>query len=202
MEKNSTNEVLIMETVREMIKKLHLDNHIRSDDIPNIDLYMDQVIQLFETHLESSKRKEDEKVLTKTMVNNYAKGKLFFPIKNKKYSKEHILLISLIYQLKGALSIHDIKITLEQMNHKIVQENLDLVQVYNSYLFLTQQNMERFESSIEESFKEVRKQAENLDDPDKDYLQQFLLIASFVNMSNFYRRAAERLVDQIANSKA
>ena len=52
----------------------------------------------------------DEKVLTKTMINNYAKGKLFIPIKNKKYSKQHIMLINLIYQLKGALSINDIKI--------------------------------------------------------------------------------------------
>ncbi|HWO77114.1 MAG TPA: DUF1836 domain-containing protein [Bacillus sp. (in: firmicutes)] len=190
-----------MENMKKIIKDLHLDNHIAADDIPTIDLYMDQVIQLFETHFESSKRNEDEKVLTKTMINNYAKGKLFFPIKNKKYSREHILLISLIYQLKGALSINDIKTTLELMNHKIVHENFDLAKVYNSYLYLTKQNSKRFESSVEDSLHEVVKEVESLGDSDSDYLKQFLLIASFVNLSNFYRRAAEKLVDQIKISK-
>ncbi|MET3697475.1 uncharacterized protein DUF1836 [Bacillus oleivorans] len=190
-----------MENVKKIIKDLHLDNYIAANDIPNIDLYMDQVIQLFETHYETAKRNEDEKVLTKTMINNYAKGKLFFPIKNKKYSKEHILLISLIYQLKGALSISDIKTTLELMNQKIVQEDFDLAKVYNSYLFLTQQNLNRFESSLEESLCEVIKEVESFNDSDSDYLNQFLLIASFATMSNFYRRAAEKLVDEIAKSK-
>lgn len=63
------------------------------DEIPNIDLYMDQVIQLFENKFADSKRNEAEKVFTKTMINNYAKGKLIFPIKNKKYLREHLILI-------------------------------------------------------------------------------------------------------------
>ena len=63
------------------------DAQITLDDLPDIDLYMDQVIQIFENKLEKTKRNQDEKILTKTMINNYAKGKLFFPIKNKKYTK-------------------------------------------------------------------------------------------------------------------
>ena len=92
----------------EILNSLHLESNIKLDEIPEIDLYMDQVIQLFESKLSEQKRKEDEKILTKTMINNYAKGKLLLPIKNKKYSKEHIILMSLIYNLKGALSINEI----------------------------------------------------------------------------------------------
>ena len=43
---------------------------------------MDQVIQLFESKLSEQKRNDDEKILTKTMINNYAKGKVI--IANKK----------------------------------------------------------------------------------------------------------------------
>lgn len=71
--------------ILETLNSLQLESNIRLDEIPEIDLYMDQVIQLFESKLSNQKRNEDEKILTKTMINNYAKGKLLLPIKNKKY---------------------------------------------------------------------------------------------------------------------
>ena len=62
--------------INEILNGLILENNIKLDEIPEIDLYMDQVIQLFESKLSAQKRNEDEKILTKTMINNYAKGKL------------------------------------------------------------------------------------------------------------------------------
>lgn len=78
-------------SIDEIIKKLALTERVEEKDIPEIDLYMDQVIQIFEQKLSNSKRKDSDKVLTKTMINNYAKAKLLMSIKNKKYSKEHLL---------------------------------------------------------------------------------------------------------------
>ena len=83
-------------SIDEIIKKLALTERVEEKDIPEIDLYMDQVIQIFEQKLSNSKRKDSDKVLTKTMINNYAKAKLLMSIKNKKYSKEHLLLMSMI----------------------------------------------------------------------------------------------------------
>ena len=68
--------------ILEILNSLHLESNIKLDEIPEIDLYMDQVIQLFESKLSEQKRNEDEKILTKTMINNYAKGKVV--ITNKK----------------------------------------------------------------------------------------------------------------------
>lgn len=99
----------------EKLKELNLQNQLVLDEIPELDLYMDQVIQLFDSKFNDSKRTEDDKALTKTMVNNYAKGKLLMSIKNKKYSKEHLILMSLIYNLKGGLSISDIKSSLNKI---------------------------------------------------------------------------------------
>lgn len=182
----------------EFIEDLDQHNQISLMDIPEIDLYMDQVIQLFENKFKNSKRNDDDKILTKTMINNYAKSKLFFPIKNKKYSKEHLLLISLIYQLKGALSISDIQETFQGINKLITGEsNFRLEDFYNSYLHLSSNNMENFKKDIEIRVQEVNQEIEGIEIHESEYLQKVLMITSLVNISNFYRRAAEKLVDDI-----
>ncbi|WP_442598884.1 DUF1836 domain-containing protein [Neobacillus sp. D3-1R] len=186
-----------MKNLQEWMEELGLNHNLHLDDIPEIDLYMDQVIQLFENKFSRSKRNEDEKVLTKTMINNYAKGKLFFPIKNKKYSKEHLILISLIYQLKGALSIGDIKSTLDGINVKIEKEEIDLEAFYNSYLTIHTKNAESFYEELKLHAEEVNEGIGNMDDP---LLEQILMIASLANISNMYRRAAEKLIDELPAS--
>jgi Domain of unknown function (DUF1836) len=190
-----------MDQIQEMLENLGLDNQITLEEIPKIDLYMDQVIQLFENKFSSSKRNEEDKVLTKTMINNYAKGKLFFPIKNKKYSKEHLILISLIYQLKGALSINDIKETLFKVNDKTSMNQFNLDGFYESYLHIANKNIENFNKDVVGKSVEVKNEIDLIEDHEKTDLQKVLMIASLANMSNLYRRAAEKLVDELASDK-
>ncbi|OIK16240.1 hypothetical protein BIV60_05550 [Bacillus sp. MUM 116] len=190
-----------MEKIKQIMEQLGLEANLTLDEIPKIDLYMDQVIQIFEKKFGQSKRNEDDKVLTKTMINNYAKGKLIFPIQNKKYSKEHLILISLIYQLKGGLSINDIKATLDEMNKKIIMGDIDLESFYSSYLNLTQQNVEDFEQDIEERVKAVKDEVKGFKEDDSQYPEEVLMISSLVHMSNLYRRMAEKMVDGIMVEK-
>lgn len=190
-----------MENIERIIETLGLENMLSLEEIPNIDLYMDQVIQLFENKFTNLKRNEDEKVLTKTMINNYAKGKLFFPIKNKKYSKDHLILMSLIYQLKGSLSINDIKATLRGVNEKVVKGNFQLADFYQSYLSLSTKNVEKFKVDIQEKAMEVDKEIEMSEDLLSDHLKKVLMIASLSQISNLYRRAAEKLVDELIEEK-
>jgi hypothetical protein len=180
-----------------ILDELQLDTRLDIKDIPDIDLYMDQVIQLFEKKFSPTKRNEEEKVLTKTMINNYAKGKLFFPIKNKKYSRDHIMLISMIYQMKGALSIHDVKQTLETLNNKIIDEDFDLLTLYMSYLTLFDQNLDIFNSGVKNHMNDIHVEIEKLGRKDETYLEKLLLITTFTEMSNFYRKAAEKMVDNM-----
>jgi DNA-binding transcriptional MerR regulator len=193
--------VLIMEKIKEILESLGLESNLKLDDIPNIDLYMDQVIQLFENKFVDSKRNEEEKILTKTMINNYAKGKLIFPIKNKKYSKEHLILMSLIYQLKGALSINDIQRTLDGLNKRIIKEDIEIDSFYDSYLNLSQKNVADFNEDINERVKDVNEEVSKMEDRNAPYLEQVLMISSLVHMSNLYRKVAEKLVDEIVVEK-
>jgi hypothetical protein len=190
-----------MEKINEIIEQLGLKSNLMVDEIPNIDLYMDQVIQLFENKFADSKRNDEEKILTKTMINNYAKGKLIFPIKNKKYSKEHLILMSLIYQLKGALSINDIQTTLDGINKRIIKEDIEIDSFYNSYLNLSQKNVADFNEDINERVKDVNEEVSKMEDRNAPYLEQVLMISSLVHMSNLYRKVAEKLVDEIVVEK-
>jgi Domain of unknown function (DUF1836) len=191
----------MMEKITEILEQLGLETNLSLDEIPNIDLYMDQVIQLFENKFVDSKRNDEEKILTKTMINNYAKGKLIFPIKNKKYSKEHLILMSLIYQLKGALSINDIQVTLDGLNKRIIKEDIEIDSLYNSYLALSQKNVADFNIDINERVKDVNEEVAKMEDRNSAYLEQVLMISSLVHMSNLYRKVAEKLVDEIVVDK-
>lgn len=71
---------------------------LESSKIPEIDLYMDQLLSLTE-----------EKGITKTMINNYSKEHLIKPLKGKKYSKEQIIQILFIMNLKQNISLGEIK---------------------------------------------------------------------------------------------
>ena len=84
--------------------------NIRAVDIPGIDLYMDQVTTFLQDNLRPiSRDPEGDKFLTKTMINNYVKNKVLHPPVKKKYSRDHMMLLIMIYYMKSFLSISDIK---------------------------------------------------------------------------------------------
>lgn len=160
---------------------------ITLDDMPELELYMDQVIQLFEGKLGNTKRTEEDKVLTKTMINNYAKAKLLMSVKNKRYSKEHLILMSMIYELKGSLSINDIKYVLGDIVEKYESdEEYDLRGLYNKFLDNNKQDTEVVIKDIEEKISSVQ---------DDSFEEISLLVYSFISISNMYRKAGEMLID-------
>lgn len=182
--------------IDEIIKKLSLTERVEEKDIPEIDLYMDQVIQIFEQKLSNSKRKDSDKVLTKTMINNYAKAKLLMSIKNKKYSKEHLLLMSMIYDLKGSLSISDIKDLFDNIVKKYDEDKeYDLRSLYKLYLDINNSNYEEF---LENIYKQIDCVKGIIADSEEfnEYEEKFLFICSMVSMSNMYRRVAEAMIDE------
>ena len=183
--------------IKEVVNNMEFVNGIQMEDIPELDLYMDQVIQLFEAKLSSVKRNENEKILPKTMINNYAKGKLLLPIKNKKYSKEHLILMVLIYNLKGALSISDIKLSLNNIIDNCTEDDsYPLRELYDCYLENSEKDVLEFKSNIEDKAKNIEEKLKGNDVLQGEFEKNFLLLCSLVNMSNMYRRASEKLIDE------
>ncbi len=172
-------------------------NNINLDAFPEIDLYMDQVMQLFESKLSYTKRNDDDKVLTKTMINNYVKGNLLMKIKNKKYTKNHLILMGLIYNLKGGLSLTDIKTILTPIVDSFEKEQeYPLNDVYQSFLDIYDLNLEDIENSSNKIYDNIKQLVNTKHDTLGEYEEKFLLICAYVSMSNLYRRMSERLIDE------
>lgn len=132
-EKNNqaVSEILaLINQIRE--QKLSAD-YVHPSIIPDIDLYMDQVTTFMDEHLSFSKRYDEDKILTKTMINNYAKNQLLPPPEKKKYSKDHILLLTFIYYYKNILSINDIQTLLEPIKSTYfkTKNSPDMTAVYD-----------------------------------------------------------------------
>lgn len=116
-----------MYDIKEIIEKLMDRKDMAADEIPGIYLYMDQVLSLFE---ENFPYNFGEQKLTKTMINNYAKGGIIQPAYKKKYSKEHILMILVTCMLKRELSLSEIKELVDESVEKV--EKFDLKDIKSS----------------------------------------------------------------------
>ena len=82
----------------------------RWNELPNIDLYMDQVLNYIESCLKDYiKLESNEKIITKTMINNYVKQEIIEPPVNKKYNRLHIAELFVICILKQVYSIPEVK---------------------------------------------------------------------------------------------
>ncbi|MCI5647940.1 MAG: DUF1836 domain-containing protein [Fusicatenibacter sp.] len=174
---------------------------IRPDEIPNIDLYMDQVTTFMDAELSSSKRYESDKILTKTMINNYAKNRLLPPPIKKKYSPEHMLLLIFIYYFKNILSITDIQTLLSPITERYFNKDSGYSM---EDLYAEVYSMEKTE--IEQIKKELMTKYEKSgqifgDAPTED--QSFLRLFSFVCILSFdiyvKKQMLEQIVDELAS---
>ncbi len=91
------------------IERFEAYDSIPRQDIPKIPLYMDQVISWFSEVLATWAEHENDKPLTKTMINNYVKSRLVAAPEKKKYNAEQLMQLLMIYHLKNVLSLEDIK---------------------------------------------------------------------------------------------
>lgn len=165
----------------ELIRQMQGIDYINPEDIPNIDLYMDQVTTFMDEHLSSSKRFENDKILTKTMINNYSKNNLLPPSQKKKYSKEHMILLIFIYYFKNFLSINDIQGILEPITKKFFQgkESRDLTDVYRE---IFQIQLESIDEEARDTIRKLRKANKafaDIEDPEeRKLLSHFAFICS------------------------
>jgi hypothetical protein len=134
------------------------------------------------------------------MINNYAKGSLLMKIKNKKYTRNHLILMGLIYNLKGTLSLADIKTMLTPIiNSFDSEQDYPLNDIYQSFLDIYDSNLEDFKLSSNVIYKNIQQLVADKSNALGDFEEKFLLICAYVSMSNMYRRMSERIIDEYFN---
>ncbi len=165
----------------ELIRSMQGIDYINPEDIPGIDLYMDQVTTFMDEHLSSSKRFENDKILTKTMINNYSKNNLLPPSNKKKYSKEHMILLIFIYYFKNFLSINDIQGILEPMTEKFFQskEGRNLTDVYQEIFQIQLENIDEEARDMIRKLRKANKAFADMEDSEeRKLLSHFAFICS------------------------
>lgn len=183
------------EWLKEQVEGLGLGRSIEIKDIPDLDLYMDQLITLFESKLSHTKRYEEDKLLTKTMINNYTKDKVLTPAYKKKYTKDHILLMILLYQLKNILSISDIKDVFDVLKISDEIDTTKLMAIYQSYLQCKETEIECFKVDVERRVEEINDtlSKEGIND---EAMNTVLLVIELIEQAVYHKKLAEKIIDE------
>ncbi|MCI9584897.1 DUF1836 domain-containing protein [Clostridiaceae bacterium] len=190
-----TNE----ERLQELMDFLDSLTRIHASDIPGIDLYMDQVTTFMDAHLSVSGRPDGETVLTKTMINNYAKNRLFPPPVKKKYSENHIIMLILIYYFKNVISFHDI----EQLLYPISERHFDrgsvpeLSELYEKIFSLEEEQRRRLKEDVQAKFHAASETFADTGYEDQEYLQLFAFICELAFDVYLKKQMIELLAAQL-----
>lgn len=178
--------------------------YISPDDIPNIDLYMDQVTTFMDDRLRSSGRHPGEdKILTKTMINNYTKNDLLPPPLKKKYSKEHVLLLIFIYYWKGILSINDIHALLGPVTDHFFQngKEFNLESVYREAFSMEEKQIRAMKADVEEKFRDAQEAFKDAPQEDMDFLRKFAFICTLGFDVYLKKLMIEKMIDELPSEK-
>jgi len=189
-----TNDLL-----NSILHSLDRIDYVKPEDLPNIDLYMDQVTTYMDSQLAASKRYEDDKILTKTMINNYAKNNLLPPPVKKKYSKEHILTLIFIYYFKNILTINDIQEILNPITEQYFGSELDfsLEDIYSEVFRLEKAEVSHLQKDIIHKYKTSRTTFETCSEQEQKDLQDF----AFICMLSFDVYVKKQLIEKMIDLK-
>ena len=172
--------------------------YIKPEDIPNIDLYMDQVTTFMEEQLAHSKRYQEDKILTKTMINNYAKNNLLPSPVKKRYSREHLLVLIFIYYFKNILSINDIQTLLNPITDKYFnsQEKLDLTSIYEEVFSMEKEQIEVLKKELLKDYQTAQNTFTDAPEDEQDFLKLF----SFICLLSFDVYMKKTIIEQMIDS--
>lgn len=175
------------------IERVANQSVITPDDLPKLALYMDQIISLMDEKLQDNKKNESDKIMTKTMINNYSKGKIIKPIKGKTYSREQVLQILMIYTMKNTLSLQQMKQVMQTMWKQESFGEAGFERVYNRYLEVRTKQKTRLNEELQEWLDCVGTDSDDLEDA----MVEVLCLAS---LSDCLRRIAEQMIETYFSS--
>lgn len=184
----------------ELIRNIQNIDYVSPENIPEIELYMDQITTFMDEHLKSSKRFEEDKILTKTMINNYTKNDLLPPSNKKKYSKEHMILLIFIYYFKNFLSISDIKNILDPISENFFQQHdsLNLDDIYQEIFNI---QLDNIDSQVRDIIRKLNKSNETFPDIKDEEQRKILTRFSFICMLSFDIWVKKNIIENMIDNK-
>lgn len=179
-------------------------DYIKPEDIPNIDLYMDQVTTFMEKNLSATKRYDEDKILTKTMINNYAKNNLLPPPVKKKYSKEHVLVMIFIYYFKNILSIKDIETLLTPLTDSYfdAEGDLSFTDIYKDICDLEKSRITDLMKDVTKSYNGALEAFDKMPQEERKQLQTFAFLCNLSFDVYVKKQIIEKLIDGLPKTES
>lgn len=179
--------------LQKQLEEIKSADLVHANDIPNIDLYMDQVTTFMDNHLGLISRNPEGKTLTKTMINNYSKAGILPPSVKKKYNKDHMLMLIMIYNMKHVMTIPDI--------HQVIKPLQGMKEQHfeNFYETLThafEDNFHRFIGTVDETVNISESLFTN--DDDLSMLSTIYLLSM---QAAVQKHLANKLIDEYLQTK-
>lgn len=183
--------------LNEILKTFSQLDYVKPDDIPDIDLYVDQVTTFIDSHLESVKRNPEDKSLTKTMINNYTKNHVLPSPDKKKYSKDHILTLIFIYYFKSFLSIKDIQSLLNPITEKYFGTDSDIsfFDIYRKLVTMENTDSKKFMKDIISKYNISQTTFSDAPPQDREFLRNFAFICMLSFDVYVKKLLIERMID-------
>ncbi|MBR3810952.1 MAG: DUF1836 domain-containing protein [Agathobacter sp.] len=195
----NTSNSDMKKAILDLLDKLNGIDYINPESIPNIDLYMDQITSFMDDQLEMSKRREDDKLLTKTMINNYTKNDLLPPPIKKRYSKEHLLCLIFIYYLKNILSISDIHTIINPITDKYFgnKDDFNMEDIYKEIFDMEKEESTKILKEFTKKYQIAKNTFTEYPEEDQELLQTFSFICLLSFDIYMKKQMIEKMIDDV-----
>jgi len=187
------------EYIKKMIRDLNDAEGEKQGEYPDIDLYIDQAAMLLNQQSQIYKKDEKEQIFTKSMISNYAKHNIIPRPVNKKYTKDHLILLHIVRYLKGMFQMNEIEMLMKPLidnYNSVFDEKIDLEILMQGVIELREGESRSLEDHIGENIKAIKTGLKNTEQSDDDILEIFLVIISLAISADSYRYVAEKLLHE------
>lgn len=185
------------EFVKNTIDEYVSGGKIGGDEFPEMEIYMDQAETFLNKGLRVYRKTEKDKVITKTMIGNYVKHNMLPRPVNKKYSKDHLILLTLIFYLKGTFQMEEIERILKPLidnYNSEFDEKIDLTSLYEGILEVQAREQESLAQSVNQMIVDGKYLLREKELSDDDMLELFMLIVNLSMKADAQKFLAHKLL--------
>ncbi|NCB42674.1 MAG: DUF1836 domain-containing protein [Clostridia bacterium] len=188
---------------KELVEEYLNAGIISEKSFPDMELYIDQMVKCLNKELKIYEKKESGPV-TKAMISNYTKHKMLPGPTGKRYTKDHLIFMTLVYYLKGCFSMDEIQRLMKPLIKNYSSEwddKIDVESMYSEIVTFVQEVEADLPARMENQMSEIKRFLANRDAADDDTSELMMFITSLIMRSNAERFIAQKLLDEFFENK-
>ncbi len=187
------------ESVKNIIEEFFEQGALSKSSFPEMELYMDQITGFMNQKLKIYSKDDKDEVMTKAMIANYVKHKLVPRPKNKKYNKEHLILLTFIHYLKNSFQMDEIENLMKPILENYYSEFDEKINLEEIYLSITEIQNDVKEKLIQDTLQDmnrIKARNKKMDLEDDDILELFMMIIELSIKADYQKYLIQKLYGQ------